>query len=365
MNDQKSFRSYGAETGDPPAQIGSRASFAYATALNDLLDSPDHHKSLGKDTLVYWAEGGGEAEAQVFTMEIDPQPDQDKELASVFAQLAGGTLPNLEGIAWQRPFYVLCLSPNAARISVRFFFSDSFGEIARRVAEHYANLAIYSARNEKYQHIPPWMILSETTIKKTTADAAPLLGGQLMRAIVTGALYPIPLYNAMLTRIRAGEEVNRTKAAVIKATLLRNYPNDEGREVLCVALNEESKNKAYALGRLFAVLEKLQQDTAAGRLNSTIRDKYFATACASPGSVFPTLLRLSAHHERKLTEAGKVYYGKLKQQLMDKLDVENNPYPTAWALQDQGRFILGYYHQNQSFYTKKSDKTNEEVSEND
>ncbi|MDR0897812.1 MAG: type I-C CRISPR-associated protein Cas8c/Csd1 [Oscillospiraceae bacterium] len=364
MNDQKSFRSYGAETGDPPAQIGSRAAFAYATALNDLLDGPDHHKSLGKDTLVYWAEGGGEAEAEVFTMEIDPQPDQDAELASVFAQLASGTLPNMEGIAWQRPFYVLCLSPNAARISVRFFFSDSFGEIARRVAEHYANLAIYSARSEKYQHIPPWMILSETTIKKSTADAAPLLGGQLLRAIVTGARYPIPLYNAMLTRIRAGEDVNRTKAAVIKATLLRNYPNDEGREVLCVALNEESRNKAYVLGRLFAVLEKLQQDTAAGRLNSTIRDKYFATACASPGSVFPTLLRLSAHHERKLTEAGKVYYGKLKQQLMNKLEVDGDPYPTAWALQDQGRFILGYYHQTQAFYTKKSDKTNEEENDN-
>ncbi|MDR0897136.1 MAG: type I-C CRISPR-associated protein Cas8c/Csd1 [Oscillospiraceae bacterium] len=365
MNDQKSFRSYGAETGDPPAQIGSRASFAYATALNDLLDSPDHHKSLGKDTLVYWAEGGGEAEAAVFTMEINPQPDQDAELASVFAQLTAGTLPNLEGILWQRPFYVLCLSPNAARISVRFFFSDSFGEIARRVAEHYANLAIYSARNEKYQHIPPWMIIAETTVArqgemKKASDAPPVLGGQLLRAIVTGARYPASIYNAILARIRAGEEVNRTKVAIIKATLLRNYPNDEGREVLCVALNEESRNKAYVLGRLFAVLEKLQKEATDSPLNSTICDQFFSTASASPGSVFPFLMSRSVHHEHKLTETRKRYYGKLKQQLLGTQEVDGDAFPNAWTLQDQGRFVLGYYHQIQSFYTTKSDKTNEE-----
>jgi CRISPR-associated protein Csd1 len=289
MNDQTSFRSYGAKPKDPPAQIGSRAAFAYATALNDLLAAENHHRYLGGDTMVYWAEGGGEDEAEIFSMMADPKPDDDAQLHSIMSNIAQGLLSNLDGIRWERPFYALCLSPNAARISVRFFYTSDFGSVALRVAEHYENIEIYSARKEKYHYVPPWMILSETTVKESASDAAPLLGGQLMRSIVTGAPYPATLYNAILARIRAGKPVTRTKAAVIKATLLRNTndKNDEG--VLDVALNEEARNKPYVLGRLFAVLEKLQQDTAGGRLNSTIRDKYFSSACASPGSVFPTV----------------------------------------------------------------------------
>jgi CRISPR-associated protein Csd1 len=269
----------------------------------------------------------------------------------------------MEGITWDRQFYVLCLSPNGARISVRFFFTGNFGDIVQCIAQHYQDLEIYSSRNEKFAYLLPWMILAETTVKKSASDAAPLLGGQLMRSIVTGSRYPATLYNAMLARIRAGKDINRTKAAVIKATLLRNYENKNDKEVLDVALSEKSENKPYVLGRLFAVLEKLQQDTADGKLNSTIRDKYFASACANPQSVFPTILRLSISHERKLTEGGKVYYGRLKQTLMDKLDIEGDPYPATLNLQDQGKFILGYYHQTQTLYTGK-EKTAEGETDN-
>jgi CRISPR-associated protein Csd1 len=363
MNDQTSFRSYGSKPKDPPAQVGSRAAFAYATALNDLLTDKKHHQFVGGDTLVYWAEGGGENEAAFFGNILDATnlaEDEEETLHAVMANIAQGILSNMEGIQWERQFYVLCLSPNGARISVRFFFTGNFGDIVKYIAQHYANLEIYSSRNEKFHYLPPWMILSETTVKKSASDAAPLLGGQLMRSIVTGSRYPATLYNAILARIRAGEDINRTKAAVVKATLLRNYESKNDKEVLDVALSEKSENKPYVLGRLFAVLEKLQQDTAGGRLNSTMRDKYFASACANPQSVFPSILRRSISHERKLTEAGRIYYGKLKQTLMDKLDIEGDPYPATLNLQDQGKFILGYYHQTQAFYVRKDKTTAEE-----
>jgi CRISPR-associated protein Csd1 len=237
-----------------------------------------------------------------------------------------------------------------------------------------------SSKQDKYPYIPLWKILSETTvttkagddasllggqllnsviISKTTAkkkagDAAPLLGGQLLNSVITGSNYPMTLYNAMLIRIRAGEDINKTKAAVIKAVLIRNFKE---KEVTTVALNTQTDNIPYVLGRLFSVLEKLQKDASGGVLNATIRDRYFATACANPSSVFPTILKLSMHHAAKLDNS--VYYEKLKTDLLGKLTPEN-PFPKALKLDDQGRFILGYYHQTQNFYTKKENKVTEE-----
>jgi CRISPR-associated protein Csd1 len=385
MNDQTSFRSYGGKSKDPPAQIGRRAATAYATALNELLASDKHRQFLGGDTVVFWAEGGGEAEAEEFGSALNPQPDDEPRLRSVMESLSRGALPYLEGITWNREFYVLCLSPNGARISVRFFHTGNFGDMVRRVAEHYENLEIYSSRKEKTKYITPQEIIAEATVKfnkldekKKNTRAADLikdspspLGGQLLRTIVTGGRYPMTLYNAMIIQIRGGERINRIKVAVIKATLLRNFNIQEDKEVLSVALNEESTNKAYVLGRMFAVLEKLQQDSVTEivdgvyqnyKLSTTVRDKFFASACTNPAVVFPTILRLSVHHERKLSDGSKIKYDKLKQNIMDKLDIKNNPYPTTLSLKDQGIFILGYYHQMQVLYPSKNkdDITNEE-----
>jgi CRISPR-associated protein Csd1 len=218
-------------------------------------------------------------------------------------------------------------------------------------------MEIVKAGKDTFRHLPPWVILSETTVKKKAADAAPLLGGQFMESIVKGSRYPMTLYQAIINRIRAGEETNKTKAAIIKAILIRNY--DE-REVTSLALNTETDNKAYVLGRLFSVLERLQQQASGGNLNATIRDKYFTSACANPRSVFPTLLKLSMHHSAKLDTA---YYEILKTELLGKLDVEQ-PFPSSLSLDDQGRFILGYYHQTQDFFTPRKEKENMEEDNN-
>jgi len=247
-------------------------------------------------------------------------------------------------------FHLLCLSPGSQRIIVRFFHVDSFGVILNNNIEHYHRMEIAKYGNDRHRYLYPWMILNETTVSKKSSDVTPLLGGQFIYSIITGGRYPMTLYQAILKRIRAHEDVNKCKAAIIKAILMRNY--DE-REVTTVALNSQTCNKPYVLGRLFSALEQLQQRASDGGLNTTIRDRYFSSACANPASVFPTILKLSNHHAAKLDNA--VFYEKLKTELLSKLDFEN-PFSSSLNLDDQGRFILGYYHQTQDFFTPKKEK---------
>jgi len=191
-----------------------------------------------------------------------------------------------------------------------------------------------------------WLILSETTVTGTASDAMPLLVSQLLRSTLTNADYPLTLYNAILTRIRAGTHVTQTKAAVIKAILMKNKAFNES-EVTTVSLNENSSKQPYVLGRLFATLEQLQRGAADGQLNRTIYDSYFTSACMNPANVFSTIIRLSSHHLAKLRKTKPGYAVTLDKriaELMEKLN-EEKPFPTSLNTGDQGRFILGYYHQ--------------------
>jgi CRISPR-associated protein Csd1 len=355
MNNQTSFRSYGSTPNDPPAQIGSAAAFASSTALNELLANKKNHQFISKDTLVFWSDGRAKGlEEQVFTWSINPHEDEEDHLSEIFPLVSKGLLPDFTEVSWDKPFYVLCLSPNAARISVRFFYVSTFGSIIGKITNHYENLNIHSTRPDSFKYLPFWILLSETTVTGSASDAPPLLGGQLLNSIITGARYPALLLNAICIRIKGGGDINRSKAAIIKAVLIRNFNESE---VTTVSLNNDSNNKPYVLGRLFSVLEQLQRNAAGGSLNATIRDRYFASACANPGSVFPTLLKLSMHHASKAEYA--IRYEKLKEDILGRLDSET-PFPAALTLDDQGRFILGYYHQTQDFYTSNASKENRE-----
>jgi CRISPR-associated protein Csd1 len=347
MNTQTSFRSYGSVPKDPPALIGEKTNFAYTTALNNMLSDPNHYQFIAKDTLVYWAEGKGEAEVEIFNILSEPKESEDELLSAIMRQIAQGKLPEIDGYEWEKPFYLLCLSPNAARISVRFFNISAFGEIIKNLTEHYQRLDIVRSPNGKYPLIPLWMILKETTVSNEMAEVSPLLGGQLMQCILKNTSYPMDLYYSILNRVRAGKEITRTKAAIIKAVLVKNFNE---REVTSVSLNPTSNDRAYILGRLFFVLEQLQKEASGGSLNTTIRERYFASSCANPQSVFPTILRLSMHHAAKLDNA--VRYEKLKTELLGYLD-EVMPFPATLNLEKQGKFILGYYHQAKDFFTKK------------
>lgn len=369
--------------------VSTKAAFAYTTALNYLLsdDNPNRKIFLGDTTVVYWAETRNRAYEAAFASLLDPSFEEDADAdqhtrrRTVEDRLKGvaenirraqpvdlnALLADLDG---EDPrFYVLGLAPNAARAAVRFFITDPFSKVISNVMAHYQDLAIVKEWDNQPDFITVGHILSETVSKKSSDQkASPLLAGAVFRAILTNTPYPAALYNALINRIRADMDdrerniykITYVRAAAIKAYLLRKYryqPHNSFKEVLTMPLNEQSNNPAYLLGRLFAVLEKVQQE-AIPEAKATIKDRYFTSACASPASVFPILLRLSQHH------IAKADYGYVRerqmQAILNRLDVENNPIPARLTLDEQGAFILGYYHQRADIWTSKADKQTEE-----
>lgn len=369
------YESYGCDGGQGlNAPIGKPAAFAYVTVLNALLSDREHRISLGNTTVVCWAESAEPEYRNIFTALLNPQnEDQNRLLGSIIKRVEQGK-PVDESIDLHTPFYILGLAPNAARISVRFFLRDSFGNFINNINQYYEDIEIRHAPQD-FPHMTPYWLLRETVNPNSSDKAAsPLMSGQVMRAVLLGPKCPYPqaLQSAVMLRIRAEQDdadrhiqkVTRGRAAILKAYLTRNPRNESYKEVLTMSLNEDSNNRAYVLGRLFAALEKAQRDASPG-INSTIKDRYFTSACATPCNVFPTLFKLYENHIEKIrkAEGGKgigIYDDKLVGGLMDKLNVDDNPFPAHLFLNDQSVFVLGYYHQVQSFFTPKEKKQNTE-----
>ena len=344
------FCSYGREQ-NYNAPVGKYAAFAYTAALNHLLADSDHVQHIGDTTVVCWAEGAEDiyqsfGMAALFGGEVPGLSDND--LRAALKRLgpcdARGVDPN-------RPFYILGLAPNAARLSVRFFLRDSFGKLMENVNAHYARLEIAGA---KYSILPLWALLNATVRDFKKQVPSPVVSGATLRAVFSGTQYPVSLMEAVLLRIRAERNITWGKAAIIKAYYLKNPHEDCPKEVLTVSLNEASTNPAYTLGRLFSVYEAVQQAANPG-INATIKDKYFNSAAAMPASIFPVLNNLCQKHLRKLDARQRVYYDK---QIMKLKGVLNENYPARMTLAQQGSFDLGYYHQTQKRYTKKEEKEN-------
>ncbi len=348
------------------APVSEYAAFAYTTTLNYLLADSKHRQTLGDTTVVFWAQSAKSIYRDLFAYALNPDTNStektdDKGAASlignVFNKIASG-MPVAELNDAFNPstaFYILGLSPNAARLAVRFFIQDTFGNFIERIARHYKDMEINRAPTEQ-PYLPLWQMMQETVSPKSKDKASsPLLSGSVLRSILTGSPYPAALYGSVIVRIRAEKAINSAKAGIIKAYLTKKHSgnNTKDKEVLTVSLNAQSENRAYVLGRLFSVLEKAQQDANPG-INTTIKDRYFTSACATPASVFPVLLRLSNHHISK-SDFGKSIDNKIRD-LMDKLDVDEKPFPAHLTLDEQGVFILGYYHQKQANY----EKTNKE-----
>lgn len=390
---ERAYESYNRVKGQGlNSPIGEQATFRYTTTLNYLLSSanPNRQFIIGDTTVVYWAESEKKEYASAFATVFDPgyvdeapAADQQsrkkvekglKTVAEKVRRVQALDLAQLMAeLRDENPrFFVLGLAPNAARVSVRFFISDPFKEIVERIMGHYRDLEIVKEYDSQPTYITIRHILDETVSKKARdAEASPLMAGSLFRAVLTNAPYPAALYYAIINRIRADmddsskriQKVNYVRAAVIKAFLLRKYRNQSEnpfQEALVMSLNEQATIPAYVLGRLFAVLEKAQQD-AIGDVNASIKDRYFASACASPVTVFPILLRLSQHHISKVKQGGKrtFNFDRRIQEILDLLDVERNPFPSRLTLDEQGVFVLGYYHQRKDFFTPKSQKADE------
>ena len=252
-------------------------------------------------------------------------------------------------------FYVLGLSPNAARLSVRFFLRNSFGGFLRNVQAHQQRLQIVRPSFDQFEELPLWKLLGET-VNTNTRDKtpSPILAGEVLRAILNNTRYPATLINGTTLRIRAERAVTRGRAAILKAYYLKNPHPDVPKEVLTVALNEETGNVPYTLGRIFSVLEAIQSAANPG-INTTIKDKYFNAAAATPGVIFPILINLAQKHLKKLrgSNIGRaIFYDKQLTQLLGRMEEH---YPTHMNLPQQGSFQLGYYHQTQARYQSKEE----------
>lgn len=350
------FCSYGKEQ-NYNAPTSKYAAFAYTAALNHLLSDREHVWRMGDATVVCWAKCGGDVYQNLMGWAFfGAEPSYTlADLQGALNNLCNGMAADLDETRLDpnMDFYVLGLSPNAARLSVRFFLHNTFGGFLRNAQAHQQRLEIVKPAYDKFDTIPPWKLLDET-VNQNSRDKTPSphMAGEVMRAILTDTHYPATLLNGVTLRIRAEHSVTRGRAAILKAYYLKNTHPDVPKEVLTVSLNPDSTNVPYNLGRLFSVLEAVQSAANPG-INATIKDKYFNSASATPAIVFPSLLNLAQKHLKKLDTGLRTHYDKQITALLSKL---GEHYPPRMNLPQQGSFQLGYYHQTQSRFEKKEEK---------
>lgn len=344
------FCSYGKEQ-SLNAPVSKRAAFAYTSALNYLVASADCGMRLGDTSVLFWAQDASPAYSRVFRSLLGDNRYGAQDLRALTRALCAGQPFTFEEerLNPQMDFYILGISPNAARLSVRFFLHNSFGEFLRRVQAHYDRLEIVRPVYDGCEHLSIWALLNET-VNPNSRDKtpAPVLVGELLRAILFGTRYPATLLNGVTLRIRAEHKVTRGRAAILKAYYMKNVHPDVPKEVLQVSLNPDSASIPYNLGRLFALLEAIQK-AASPSIQSTIRDRYFNSASATPGTVFPTLVNLAQKHLKKLDGGLRIHYERQMTAVFEKL---GDTYPARMNLAQQGAFQIGYYHQMQANYAK-------------
>ena len=362
--------SYGHEDSDHSGQglnapVSEEAAFFYGAALNRLIADREHVYYIGDTAVLCWAEDAEPLCQDIFCGTLfgaNANRIAQEDLWGAASALARGDPISLEGVPLNpdNRFFILGLAPNAARLSVRFFLQDTFGHILRHVQEHYERLRIVKPAYLESGFLPMWKLLRETvnpqktkksSDKKESSDkkASSPMAGALIRAILSGGAYPVSLLEQTMLRIRAEQTVTYGRAAILKAFFLRNTQFHIPEEVLTVELNEQSSYLPYLLGRLFAVLERVQSDANPG-IKATIKDKYFNSASATPATIFPLLTKLSQSHLRKLETGRRVYFEKQIGELDGRI---HETLPVRLSLPEQGAFHLGYYHQVQKFFAGK------------
>ena len=348
------YDSYG-KTKCGNAPISEEAEFAYTTALNSMLQKNSRNKFiLGSRTFVFWASNNNEASMETeeslfdllgFSEEANDDPNAKiTKVRRVFESIYSG----IKKTELDDKFYILGLAPNSARIAVVYWSETTLKDFAEKILRHFSDMEIHDTRKDKKPYMGIRDIISSVTLGGKMSDATPNLPEAVVKSIFQGLPYPTTLYSACLRRIRAEQKLTVTRAAIIKAYLNRQINNNKKIDIM---LDKDNNNQGYLCGRLFAVLDKIQED--ANNISS-IRERYINAASATPSAVFATILNLSVHHSEKLDEGRRIYFEKLKQEILDKVSADG--FPTHLDLQDQGRFFVGYYHQRQDFFTSKKEQ---------
>ncbi|GKT14950.1 type I-C CRISPR-associated protein Cas8c/Csd1 [Acidovorax sp. SUPP2522] len=384
----ESFTSYGKSQGEN-APVSEQAAFAYTTVLNHLLRRGEHNRQriqIGDASVVFWAEADDADQAQeaelTFESLLNAPPDDSQEAArvrEVLEQIAKGRPlselnPKLQD---GTRMFVLGLAPNASRISIRFWEAGTLGCFAQRLAQHERDFRIEPL---------PWKIAP--SVDRVTLETAPArwnqqkkryeaekqhipphLAGEILRAVLTGRLYPRSLLANTLMRMRSDGNLSGLRAAICKGILAREQRLDIHthihKEEVPVSLDKQSLNPGYLLGRLFAVLEAVQRNALGGQINATIRDRYYGAASATPASVFSLLLRNTQNHMGKLRKDKPKLAGFFEREIGEIVGGLSDHFPRYLPLEDQGRFAIGYYHQSQSRSVKGEPGTDTDISDND
>ena len=287
---------------------------------------------------------------------LESKNDSDmKDIRDFLNAVRSGKKP--DDIDFDDKFYILGLSPNAARLSVRFWHVSTVGEMSARVVQHFDDLAICKSYDNDPEFPGVWQLLIATVphrkSEKPKSDSiSPVLAGSLIRSILTGSVYPRNLLTTMIGRIRADQNINYIRASLIKAYLNRNWRINKKSMEVTMALNKEETNTAYRLGRLFSILEAAQKDAIGKDIGASIKDRYFGSATATPNVVFPRLIVLAQKH----IEKGK--YGKYFDNCIAEIMQGIQGFPSTLSLEDQGMFVIGYYHQKNY---KKNNNTLDEL----
>jgi len=265
------FLSYGKEQSFN-APVSEDIAFSYTTALNHLLSFDSRQKiQIGNTTTIFWTERESPVEGFMGLI-LNPQDDSGdlKEVRDFLEAVRDGKkLPQEIGDA-DIKFYILGLSPNASRLSVRFWHVSTVGDISAKIGQHFRDLSIIRNYDSDPEFPGMWQLLRETAVLRKSENISPVLSGAIIRSIMTGTAYPQSLMAAIICRIRADQEINYLRAAMLKACLVRKYRINQISREVTMALDRENTNIAYRLGRLFAVLEKAQKDAIPGA-NTTIK----------------------------------------------------------------------------------------------
>ena len=338
----------------------------YTYALNHLLSDRAHKQLVDDITVVFWASGGDKNEvcADFLNYFLFGGSDRlDKEQTEILlegmikkirdGQASLDSFSELEDIDENVDFYIFGIKPNSSRLSLKFIYRRRIGAMLNAVAQHQSDLQIGS----DYRPVPLWRLKNELKSPKSDSeniDAS--LMSAIFKAIIYGTPYPAYLLSGMVTRIKTDRAINAVRAGVVKACINRQSRASGQKEELQLALDKQNTNQAYLCGRLFAVLEHIQQSASSAALNRTIKDAYFSSAASKPALVFPKLITLSQNHMKKLSEKSAVFYSKLIEEIIGKL---NGEFPDTLMLKDQGRFMIGYYQQDQAFYQKQTNDNKE------
>ena len=349
QTDRNAFYSYGKSLGYN-CNISEKAMKQYTAALNFLLADNGHHKNFGDKVLVYFAmKQNDTAECDAFSLLFgDFASDQketvdqetEKDLNQVYNYAKTGVLKDLSGMDPDSIFYVAGLTANSSRICTKFVVRNRFGVILEHVAAHQKDIRILEKQKPVSMY---WIQKQLVSPKSKDAKVPPPLIAGLFASILNGTRYPDALLATVIARVKTDtdetqqKKVNHIRAGLIKGCLNRKAKKEE----ITMSLNLDNTNQAYLCGRLFAVLEKIQQDASGGNLNRTIKDSYFSSACSKPATVFPKLIQLSQNHLKKVEYV--LFYQKLCGDIIDQLE---DAFPSTLSLDEQGKFIIGYYQQN-------------------